>query len=127
MVDTDHIAWWHSRFGWHDLLLDGVIIPFRRGQQVDFRPPARDARDRPASVTVPLDATLMAFEGVGSARRSLASHLDAVIWVQTDLDTEPREAVRVAAGETDQAGYDGWIAEEVPLQAGQRPCDRAMS
>ncbi|HUP86058.1 MAG TPA: hypothetical protein VM143_10365 [Acidimicrobiales bacterium] len=126
VVHTDDIAWWHSRFGWDNLLVDGVIIPVRRGQQVDFRPPAWDERDRPGSVTVPSDATLVVVEGVGSARRSLAPHLDAIIWVHTDLDvTERRDAVRVAAEETDQAGYEGWMAEEVPFQAAQRTWERA--
>jgi D-arabinose 5-phosphate isomerase GutQ len=31
VVHTDDIAWWHSRFGWADLLIDGVLVPFHRG------------------------------------------------------------------------------------------------
>lgn len=40
VVHTDDIAWWHSRFGWADLLIEGVLMPVHRGQPVDFRPPA---------------------------------------------------------------------------------------
>jgi hypothetical protein len=39
VVHTDDIAWWHSRFGWADLLIDGILVPFHRGELVSFRPP----------------------------------------------------------------------------------------
>jgi len=33
VVHTDDIAWWHSRFGWDDLMIDGVLepLPWRVG------------------------------------------------------------------------------------------------
>jgi hypothetical protein len=46
VVHTDDIAWWHSRFGWADLLIDGVLLPARAGQPVTFRPPQWDQRQR---------------------------------------------------------------------------------
>ena len=27
VVHTDDIAWWHSRFGWADLLIGGILAP----------------------------------------------------------------------------------------------------
>src|SRR6476646_264266 len=39
VVHTDDIAWWHSRFGWAGLLIDGILVPFHRGELVSFRPP----------------------------------------------------------------------------------------
>ena len=33
VVHTDDIAWWHSRFGWADLLTDGVLRPARAGSR----------------------------------------------------------------------------------------------
>src|SRR3954452_4434327 len=27
VVHTDDIAWWHSRFGWDDLLVNGILTP----------------------------------------------------------------------------------------------------
>lgn len=94
--------------------------------RLNYRPPAWDARSREGSIIVPDDAALVVIEGVGSGRRSLMDHLDAVIWVQTDLDvTEQRNRERVDAGETDQAGYEGWMAEEVPFQAIEKTWDRA--
>jgi hypothetical protein len=126
VVHTDDIAWWHSRFGWDDLLVGGVIAPLRCGEAVDFRPSAWDARDRPGSITVPADASMVAIEGVGAGRRSLAAYLDAVIWVHADRDiTERRDRERIRAGEIDQAGYEGWMSEEIPFQATERTWERA--
>jgi hypothetical protein len=39
VVHTDDIAWEHSRFGWDDLLVDGVLVPVHQGQPVSYRPP----------------------------------------------------------------------------------------
>jgi hypothetical protein len=126
VVHTDDVAWWHSRFGWDDLLITGVIAPLRRGEAVHYRPPAWDARGRQGSITVPAEATLVVIEGVGSGRRSLADHVDAVIWLQADLDiTERRDRARVEAGEISQVSYEGWMAEEVPFQANERTWERA--
>jgi hypothetical protein len=36
VVHTDDIAWWHSRFGWADLLIEGVLVPFHCGETVSF-------------------------------------------------------------------------------------------
>jgi uridine kinase len=126
VVHTDDVAWWHSPIGWDDLLIAGVIAPLRRGEAVDYRPPAWGARDREGSITVPAEATLVVIEGVGSGRRSLAKHMQAVIWVQADLDiTERRNRERVEAGEIDEAGYEGWMSEEIPFQASERTWERA--
>ena len=40
VVHTDDIAWWHSAFDWSALMADGVLGPVRRGESVEFRPPA---------------------------------------------------------------------------------------
>jgi hypothetical protein len=31
LVHTDDLAWWHSRFGWADLLIGGILAPARPG------------------------------------------------------------------------------------------------
>jgi hypothetical protein len=33
VVHTDDIAWWHSRFGWADLLIDGILVPVHRASR----------------------------------------------------------------------------------------------
>src|SRR5580658_6788645 len=34
VIHTDDIAWEHSRFGWADLLADGILVPLHRGEAV---------------------------------------------------------------------------------------------
>jgi hypothetical protein len=126
VVRTDDIAWRHSRFGWDDLLLTGIIRPLRLAEVVRYRPPAWSEHGRVGAITVPADAELVVIEGVGAGRASLRSNVDAVVWVQCDLDlAEQRNRGRIDAGEIDQAGYEAWMAEEVPFQAGQRTWDHA--
>jgi hypothetical protein len=126
-VHTDDIAWWHSCFGWAELLAYGVLEPLWRGQAVAFRPPAWDERDRPGAIEVAPDASLVIVEGVGAGRRETAHLLDAVVWVQSDVSViQQRNAARVAAGETDADGVARWMQEEFPFVADQRPWERAF-
>jgi hypothetical protein len=68
VVHTDDIAWFHSRFGWADLLADGILVPARAGRPVSFRPPRWDERQREGAIDVPADCALLIVEGVGAAR-----------------------------------------------------------
>jgi hypothetical protein len=128
VVHTDDIAWWHSRFGWADLLIDGILTPARAGRLVSYRPPRWDERQRPGAIGVPADCPLLVIEGVGAARRESAHLIDAAIWVQADQrETERRDLARVGqpgASPTVQHMRD-WMAEEMPFLAGQRPWERA--
>jgi hypothetical protein len=126
-VHTDDIAWWHSFFGWADLLASGVLEPIRRGQAVAFRPPAWDERGRPGAIELRVDASLVIVEGVGASRREIGHLLDAAVWVQSDLNAiERRNAARVAAGETNPSVVARWMHEEFPFVADQRPWERAL-
>jgi uridine kinase len=126
VVHTDDIAWWHSRFGWQDLLIEGVLKPFRTQGAVDYRPPAWNERGREGSVIVPAGTTLLIVEGVGAGRIEVASLLDGIVYVQVDADVAAqRELARNEAGETTASGTAGWLAEEHRFVAEQRPWDRA--
>jgi len=128
VVHTDDIAWWHSRFGWADLLIDGVLGPARAGQPVSYRPPQWVQRQRQGTIEVPADCPLLIVEGVGAARRESAHLTDAVIWVQSDEhETERRNHRRVGqpGGPATVQSLRGWMAEEVPFLASQRPWERA--
>jgi hypothetical protein len=39
VVHTDDIGWEHSRFGWADLLIEGILAPVHQGRAVRYRPP----------------------------------------------------------------------------------------
>lgn len=128
VVHTDDIAWWHSRFGWSDLLTQGVIEPFRAGETVAFRPPAWDDRGREGSITVPVETSLLIIEGVGSSRQELAAWVNASVWMQADEDAiAERNAARIEAGEATSAGLAGWMSEELPFLADDRPWERATA
>src|SRR3984957_2165971 len=50
VVHTDDVAWEHSRFGWSDLLADGVLAPVRRGRGGRGRAPGGRGLDRLADL-----------------------------------------------------------------------------
>ena len=128
IVHTDDIAWWHSRFAWMELLLEGVIEPFRAGRPVAFRPPAWKERGREGGITVPAETSVLIVEGVGCSRGGVARWFDTSVWVQADESVlAERNAARVASGETSSAGVAGWMDEELPFLAEDRPWERATT
>jgi hypothetical protein len=136
VIHTDDIAWEHSRFGWADLLIDGILVPARRGRAVSYRPPRWDEHGREGSIEVPASCPLLIIEGDGAGRREVAHLIDTLIWVQADeREAARRSAARVAnppaadlANEAaDGASFDeeGWMTEEIPFNAAQRTWERA--
>ena len=128
VVHTDDIAWWHSRFGWADLLIDGILTPAHAGRPVSYRPPRWDERQRPGAIEVPAGCSLLIIEGVGAARAESAHLTDTAIWVQADeRETERRNLARVGqpGGSPTVQHMRDWMAEEIPFLAGQRPWEHA--
>ena len=124
VVHTDDIAWWHSRFGWADLLIGGILTPARAGLAVSYRPPAWLERQRQGAIEVPAGCPLLIIEGVGAARCEIASLTDVSLWVQSDeQETERRNLARVGQpGDSPTIQHlRDWMAEEVPFLAEQRP------
>jgi hypothetical protein len=127
-VHTDDVAWWHACFDWSELMVEGVLEPLWRGEAVAYRPPAWDARDRPGAIDVPAGASVVLVEGVGAGRRQTAHLVDAVVWVQCDLEVRARrDEARIAAGEVPRDVVEQWMWEEVPFVADQRPWERAFA
>jgi hypothetical protein len=136
VVHTDDIAWEHSRFGWADLLIDGILVPVRDGLGVSYRPPKWDERGRRGSLEVPVGCPLLIIEGDGAGRREVAHLIDTLIWVQADeREAARRSAARVANPPPadlvnkafDGSRFDeaGWMAEEIPFNAAERTWERA--
>jgi hypothetical protein len=84
LIHTDDIAWEHSRFGWADLLIDGILAPVHEGKTVSYRPPRWDVHGRDGSIDIPVDCPLVIIEGDGAGRREVAHLIDTLIWVQAD-------------------------------------------
>ena len=136
VIHTDDIAWEHSRFGWADLLIDGILVPVHQGQAVSYRPPRWDEHGREGSIEVPAGCPLLIIEGDGAGRREVAHLTDTVIWVQADeQETRRRTAARAAhrpaadlanrPADGAPIDEDGWMAEEIPFNTAQRTWERA--
>jgi len=136
VIHTDDIAFEHSRFGWADLLIDGVLVPVHQGRAVSYRPPKWDEHGREGSLEVPAGCPLLIVEGDGAGRREVAHLVDTLIWVQADeREAARRSAARVAnppAADLANKAVDGtpfdeegWMAEEIPFNAAQRTWERA--
>ncbi|MCO8274833.1 hypothetical protein M1L60_29980 [Actinoplanes sp. TRM 88003] len=131
VVHSDDVAWNHSRFGWDDLMIDGILRPFRAGQPVHYRLPAWERLGRPGHISVAADATTLIIEGVGVSRRSLMPYVDVAIWVQSDYVEAKARGIRrdiATEGRTEEnalQNWDEWEAEEVPFLLEDRPWERA--
>ena len=130
VIHTDDIAWNYSRFDWADLLVSGVIEPWRRREPVDYRPPGWVKDGREGTVVATVGRSLVV-EGVGAGRASLAELTDLVIWVQADrtqagvrgLARDASYGTRTPAEAA--AFWDEWMTEEEPFLAADRPWTRA--
>jgi hypothetical protein len=126
VVHTDDIAWAHSRFGWDDLMISGVLEPLHRGELVHYRPPAWERHGRAGHVDVSPQAPLVIIEGVGASRRELSHLIDIAVWVQSDwLEAERRGLIRDGGDAEALEGWRAWEAEELPFLAADRPWERA--
>jgi hypothetical protein len=128
VVHTDDIAWRHSRFGWADLLVDGVLRPARQGGGVRFRPPRWSEHGPEGFISVPAGCPLLVVEGVGVGRQETAGLVDALFWVQSDQDEAHRRSlarVGTPGGPPTVANLDAWMSEEVPFCAAERAWERA--
>jgi hypothetical protein len=136
VIHTDDIAWVHSRFGWDDLLIDGILVPVHRGESVSYRPPQWAEHAREGSIDVPAGCPLLIIEGDGAGRRKVTHLIDALIWVQSDgREAERRRLARdrnpsaIDAANFPLDGlpldHEGWMAEEIPFNAAQRTWERA--
>jgi hypothetical protein len=136
VIHTDDIAFEHSRFGWADLLIDGILLPVHQGRAVSYRPPKWDEHGREGSLEVPADCPLLIIEGDGAGRREVTHLVDTLIWVQADeREVARRSAARAAnppaadlankAADGSPFDEEGWMAEEIPFNAAQRTWERA--
>jgi hypothetical protein len=131
VVHTDDVAWAHSRFGWDDLMLAGILDPLHAGRDVHYQPPAWQPNGRSGYIEVSADASTVVIEGVGASRRHLSHLFDVAIWVQSDADGARRRGVRrdMVDHGIDEAvalqHWDDWAAEEVPFLLQDRPWERA--
>lgn len=128
VVHTDDIAWNHSRFGWADLLIEGILEPVHQGREVSYRPPRWAEHGREGTIEVSADCPLLVIEGDGAGRKEVTHLLDALIWVQSD-EREAEQRVLARIGKPAEAPtlwhHREWMAEERPFNTAQRTWERA--
>ena len=129
VVHTDDIAWQHHPTDWADLLVAGILEPWRSGDGGSFRPPRWVAKNRPGAIEVPTTRILIA-EGVGAGRTELAASADLVVWVQADPEEARRRGILrdMDLGRTRAQAEDFWEEWgrfEDPFLAADRPWTRA--
>jgi len=128
IIHSDDVAWWEAFFAWDHLVASGILEPLQRGEDIDYRPPAWEARDRKGSILVPAKAPLVVIEGVGVSRRSLVPLLDGAFWVQSDQSEARRRGLeRDGGSQADIDFWDEWAHEEEPFLADDRPWERALA
>lgn len=133
VVATDDVAWAaQALLDWDSFLIERVLTPARRREEVCLRPSTRPSdRFVPGAIEVPAGTTVVLVEGVGSARRALAPLLDRAVWVQSDLDVAferglTRDCVLWNRTRDDaEAHWDAYLAEEIPHLSIDRPWERA--
>jgi hypothetical protein len=131
VVHSDDVAWAHSRFGWDDLMVDGVLRPLHDGNSVHYRPSGWDKGGRTGFLDVASGLATVIVEGVGVSRRTLAPLVDVAVWVQSDFAEAKRRGMLRDMAELgrdeDEALrlWDEWEAEEVPFLLDDRPWQRA--
>jgi hypothetical protein len=123
LVHTDDLAWHHSFFDWWPLMLEQIIVPFRAGQAIDWKPEAWTAQGRTGSIQVP-QSSILILEGVSVTRQELSEHIDLPIWVETDPQVAEARGL-------ERDGPDGrdfwfeWQASEKPFLERDQPWTRA--
>jgi hypothetical protein len=122
-VHSDDVAWYHSFFDWWPLMLEQIIVPFRAGRVIDWKPEAWTAQGREGSIQVP-QSSILILEGVSVTRHELSTHIDLPIWVETDLQIAQARGL-------ERDGPDGrdfwfeWQASEQPFLERDQPWTRA--
>jgi uridine kinase len=123
IVHSDDLAWHHSFFDWWPLLLEQIIVPFRAGRAIDWKPEAWTAQSREGSIVV-RQSPILILEGVSVTRQELSEHIDLPIWVETDMHIAETRGL-------ERDGPDGrdfwfeWQASEKPFLEHDKPWDRA--
>jgi hypothetical protein len=131
VVHTDDVAWNHSRFGWDDLMIGGILEPLRAGRAVHYQPLGWAPQGRGGHIDIPAGAGTVLIEGVGASRRELVGLLDVALWVQSDFDEARRRGIerdmldqRIDRPLAERL-WDEWQEEELPFLLDDRPWERA--
>ncbi len=132
VVAADDLMWWEPMWQWHDMAIEHLFEPLRKGEHVEFAPPQWKQRGRSGSISVPSKTEFVVFEGVGSSQVALKGYVDASVWVQSDRPTARRLGIRrdtisgVNGDPTEATQFwDAWETSEFPFLENDQPWQRA--
>jgi uridine kinase len=123
VVHSDDVAWHHSFFDWWPLMLEQIIMPFRAGKAIDWKPESWTTRGREGSIIVPKSSILI-LEGVGVSRRELSDWVSLPIWIETDLQIAEARGLERDGPEGRDLWFE-WQAHERPFLERDQPWIRA--
>ncbi len=124
---TDPLPAGCSYFDWTECLLENIVLPYRAGQPVHYRPEAWDDwRRTEGAIFVPADCSTLIVEGVGAGRRELTHVIDVSIWIQADFEEAKRRGiVRDGGGAESERLWNRFETQELPFLAQQASWERA--
>lgn len=80
VLHTDDVAWNLAYFDWAGVLIQQVLRPLHRGEEVHFRPSAWIEHGRAGAIRIPAGLDVVFVEGTGIIRDALAQWIDASVW-----------------------------------------------
>ncbi len=123
IVHTDDIAWNHSFFDWHQLLIENILKPFKAQQPINWIPQAWKTHQRQGSIEI-AKTSLLILEGVSATRREFTEWIDFPIWIETASDIAEKRGLE-RDGEAGRAFWFEWQAAEQVFLEADHPWQRA--
>ncbi|GAB09152.1 hypothetical protein GOARA_029_00160 [Gordonia araii NBRC 100433] len=109
LVSTDEFATWDDPVAWWPELVEGVLMPFRAGADLRYRPRVWEGG---AAVVGPeihrVWRPILVVEGVSSARRAMTPHLDRALWLDGGSPEQRLEAAVAREGEQAREHLVAW-------------------
>lgn len=83
LVHSDDVSWYADPVKWDGEMIEGIINPWLKVEDVSYRPSGWIKQNREGSIVID-PAKPLIIEGNGSARKSLRELASFSIWIDTD-------------------------------------------
>lgn len=124
VVHTDDFSGWDRALDWGPVLINHVLAPLARGDDVRPFERARWTPEEPVEWVSIRPAQYLILEGVRAASRAFAPYLTYTIFIDAPADTRRARAVLRYDG-TLPAGWDQWQLRQESYLRDERPDERA--
>ncbi|MCL2188353.1 MAG: hypothetical protein FWC16_07580 [Defluviitaleaceae bacterium] len=93
LVASDDVAWWADPIHWDGELNEGIIQPWRLGENVEYIPSGWVKKSRKGCIAVDANKALIV-EGSGACRKTLRNVASFSIWVDADPSIARARVIR---------------------------------